>query len=81
MAKSRIGKALAAGWNAVRGRERTMSTPSTPAKSTKTQRMRAIVKTSGKQATDHTKPLAEEKSLKGRTRRTLVKRERQRRGK
>lgn len=77
MAKSRIGKALAAGWNAVRGRERTAPA----AKSTKTQRMRAIVKTSGKQATDHMRPLAEEKSLKGRTRRTLVKRERQRRGK
>jgi hypothetical protein len=77
MAKSRIGKALAAGWNAVRGKERA----SMPAKSTKTQRMRAIIKTSGKQPTDHMKPLAEEKSLKGRTRRTLVKRERQRRGK
>jgi hypothetical protein len=79
MAKSRIGKALAAGWNAVRGRERTPTPPT--AKSSKAQRMRAIVKTSGKQATDHMKPLAEEKSLKGRTRRTLVKRERQRRGK
>lgn len=75
MAKSRIGKALAAGWKAVSGREQ----PKTMPKSTKTQRMRAIVKTSGKQALNHMKPLAQEKSLKGRTRRTLVKRERQRR--
>lgn len=77
MAKSRIGKALAAGWKAVSGREQSRAMPAP--KSTKTQRMRAIVKTSGKQATNHMKPLAEEKSLKGRTRRTLVKRERQRR--
>ena len=76
MAKSRIGKALAAGWKAVMSREQK---PTPAPKSTKTQRMRAIVKTSGKQRTDHMKPLAEEKSLKGRTRRTLVKRERQRR--
>jgi hypothetical protein len=52
-----------------------------PARSATAKRMRAIMKTPGRQPTNPMKPLAEEKSLKGRARRIRVKRERQNRQK